>query len=500
MVDASTSAASDPLVDLGDALLRAQEVTGIAPTEPAEPVYRQAFGPRRAEALRRLEALGYRGDARTKIAQFKAEAAIDLGRAPFAIDDPTWDALDELRGLEAKVDPARWRDRDGRWLPAMRRAIAVRRRELALDDAGPVAFGLDAEDDGAPPDVRATDDDLDAVAEALSADADDGQLLTLLFDQEALFEETEAAANDPLAFGLDDARPRLHGDLRRSELGLLGLDDDEAIADLDDPAGDDEEESQRDADEPLAFGLRDTLGSIRQFFRDLVDKPKYRRRPSAHQLRLYLISVVRLLDRFPDIGARWRSFTDDQETVWQGKRRSGSWLHGAVGWLRERGRGLVDGLVELIEGAKRAARKLAGYVTAIFTNLFRVLYHDLAKVFEHTHRAASTVVAHLKGVTIRRDGRMQAALRRHATGAAVVVAPTADADDLQRLDAQVRFEDELFTLSAELLGLVLGITASWILASLSPLAVLSGLGSRAQRIIYVGQRLAALAANAPEAA
>ena len=43
-------------------------------------------------------------------------------------------------------------------------------------------------------------------------------------------------------------------------------------------------------------------------------------------------------------------------------------------------------------------------------------------------------------------------------------------------------------------------TTSWILASLSPLAVLSGLGSRAQRIIYVGQRLAALAANAPEAA
>jgi hypothetical protein len=424
--DASASAAGDPLADLGDALLRAQEVTGIAPTEPAEPVYRQAFGPRRAEALRRLEALGYRGDARTKIAQFKAEAALDRGRAPFAIDEPTWGALEELRGLEATIEPARWRDDDGRWLPAMRRAIAVRRRELGLDDAGPVAFGLDAEsdDDGAPPDLRATDDDLDAVAEALGADPADDRLLTLLFDHEALFEEAEAATDEPLAFGLDDARPRLHGDLRRRELSLLGLDDDATQADLDEPAVDAGEAAEAATDEPLAFGLRDALGSIRQFFRDLVDEPRYRRRPSAHQLRLHVISVVRLLDRFPDIGARWRSFTADQQTVWQGKRRSGAWLHGAVGWLRERGRGLVDGLVELIEGATRAARKLAGYVTAIFTNLFRVLYHDLARVFAHTHRAASTFVAHLKGVTIRRDGHLQAALRRRAAGAEVVVAPT----------------------------------------------------------------------------
>ncbi|MEZ4384709.1 MAG: hypothetical protein R3A79_25495 [Nannocystaceae bacterium] len=495
MVGASASAAGDPLAELGDALLRAQEVTGIAPTEPARPVYRQGFGPRRAEALRRLDALGYRGDARTRIAQFKVEAAIDRRRTPFAIDDATWAALDDLRGLEATIDPRRWRDRDGAWLPAMRRAIALRRRELAVDAGEPMAFGLaDEPDDDAPPDVDAAADDLQRVAEALGADAAEDRVVALLFDEEALLEEAEAAADEPLAFGLDDLRPRLHAALHRRDRSLLGLDDDAGEA-QDEPSAesfDGDGDAHEHENGALAFGMRDALGSVRQFFRDLVDLPRYRRRPSPQQLRVYVISVVRVLDRLPDVGARWRSFTADPHAVWQGERRSGAWLHGAASWLRERGRGLVDGLIELLEDATRAARKLAGYVTAIFTNLFRVLYHDLARVFEHAHRAAATFVRFTRGVTLRRDGRVQVALRRSGSEAAVVVAPTADLRDIRRLRARVRLDNERVTLAAELLGLVLGITASWALSSLGPLAVLSGLGGRAQRIILIGQRLAAL--------
>ena len=499
----------DTLSELGDVLLRAQRVTGVAPNVPAVTVYREDYEPRLVEARRRLRELGYpRGLADYELfARFREEAGLPPTSPPGRFDRAAWEALDELRGLEGEVDEMRWRDREGRLLPAMRRAIRARSGELELASGEPLVFSGSGEETGEePPEVGETAADLRGLAGALGGgegELSEEELLRLLFDQERMLRRAEEAAaeaaEDPLAFGeIEDERVVLYERVRRAELARLGVVGDAALDDEDDDEDDEEgyfdevDLAARADDEPLAFGEGRPRLRIREFFRDLVDKPEFRERPNDRQLRMHLIKITPLLDTITGIEERWREFRDDSRTVWEGKRRASAWLHGASKWLKERGLGLAEGLERLLKGAARAIKRLAGYVKAMFTNLFRVLYHDLARVFEATHAAAVELVEYVRGPRVCRDGELQVAMRRRADRIDFFVAESATADEIGSVRRRLKSGDQRLALSAELLGLVLGAVASWTLGSLSALAVLRDLGGRAQRILYVGGRLLAL--------
>lgn len=503
----------DALSGLGDVLLRAQRVTGVSPNVPSVTAYREDYEPRLAEARRRLRELGYpRGLADYELfAFFREEAGLPPTSPPGRFDRAAWEALDELRGLESEIDERRWRDREGRLLPAMRRAIRVRSGELELRQEEPQAFsGFDLETDEGAPEEAETAAELRGIAAALGGgerERDEGELLRLLFDQERMLTRSEAAAaeaaEDPLSFGaVDDERVLLHERVRRAELARLGvvvdeeLDDDDDDDDRDDDClGEDELNALAD-DEPMSFGERRRL-KIREFFQDLVDKPELRKRPNDRQLRMHLIKITPLLDRIQGIEERWRDFRDDSRTVWEGKRRASAWLHGASKWLKERGVGLAEGLERMLKGAARAVKRLAGYAKAMFTNLFRVLYHDLARVFEATHAAAVELVEYVRGPRVFRDGELQVGMRRRADRTHCYVADTATAAEIDSVRRRLQVGDERLALSAELLGLVLGAVGGWALGSLTALAVLRDLGGRAQRILYVGGRLLALGRSSP---
>lgn len=502
----------DALAGLGDVLLRAQRVTGVAPNVPRVSAYREDYEPRLVEARRRLRELGYpRGLADYELfACFREEAGLPPTSPPGLFDRAAWEALDELRGLESEVDERRWRDREGRLLPAMRRAIRVRSGELELREEELQAFSAFGEETGEEaPEEAETASELQEIAAALGGgerELGEGELLRLLFDQERMLTRSEAAAaeagEDPLSFGdVDDERVLLHERVRRAELARLGvvgdaeLDDDDD--DWDDDYLDEEELTALADDEPLAFGERRPRLKIREFFQDLVDKPELRQRPNDRQLRMHLIKITPLLDRIEGIEDRWRDFRDDSRTVWEGKRRASAWLHGASKWLKERGVGLAEGLERMLKGAARAVKRLAGYAKAMFTNLFRVLYHDLARVFEATQAAAVELVEYVRGPRVFRDGELQVGMRRRVDRMHLYVADTATADEIRGVRRRLQIGDERLLLSAELLGLVLGAVASWTLGSLSALAVLRDLGGRAQRILYVGGRLLALGRSSP---
>ncbi len=360
---------------------------------PADPVYPENYEPRRVEARRRLRELGYpRGLADYELFElFRGEAGLPRTRPPGRLDRAAWEALDELRGLESEIDERRWRDREGQLLPAMRRAIRVRGEELGLGREEPLAFGLAPDgEDATPPAVEETTYALRSFEVALGGAAggrSERELLSLLFDQERMVARSEAlaaeAAEDPLAFGdLEDERLRLRDRVRAAELARLGLAGDEPLAadaaeDADDGFDGFDGDGLDDLaeDEPLAFGGGGGRLRIREFFRDLVDTPELRKRPSDRQLRVHLIKVIPLLDRISGIEGRWREFCGDSRAVWEGKKRASAWLHGASKWLKERGLGLAEGLETLLKGAARAVTRLKGYVKAMFTNLFRVLYH-----------------------------------------------------------------------------------------------------------------------------
>jgi hypothetical protein len=340
------------LAGLGDVLLRAQRVTGVAPNVPRVSAYREDYEPRLVEARRRLRELGYpRGLADYELfACFREEAGLPPTSPPGLFDRAAWEALDELRGLESVVDERRWRDREGRILPAMRRAIRVRSGELELREEEPQAFSAFGEDTGEEaPEEGETASALRGVAAALGGgerELGEGELLRLLFDQERMLTRSEAAAaeaaEDPLSFGeVDDERVLLHERVRRAELARLGVvgdaelddddddDDGDGDGDRDDDDLDDDELAALADDEPLAFGERRPRLKIREFFQDLVDKPELRRRPNDRQLRMHLIKITPLLDRIEGSEDRWRDFRDDSRTVWEGKRRASAWLHGA---------------------------------------------------------------------------------------------------------------------------------------------------------------------------
>lgn len=592
-----SDAVDEPLLRLGDDLLRAQVVTGIAPTEPAEPLYPQNFGPRRAIARRRLGNLGYPLDEpdRSLFDRFRVEAGL-RATGDDRLDDATWSAIDELVSLEADVDASRWRDRQGRWLPAMRRAILARRVALEFGE-GALSFSAEAASEEAPS-AEEADDELRSLAIALGRPVDD-QLIGLLFDHERLFAAREGLVGDEgLAFG-DEAAPRIADVVRQAELARLGLDDatlaeilaaddakasaarasapappvappppasagrgareddDEAI-EVNPPSGEDDlqpmalgldfddfddvdeeeevaepaaepapepppradedavdpdaildEESDPDAVDPfdddlllgsgdeeaLSFGLMDGLASVRKFFRDLIEEPELRKKPNEAQLRAYAVSVTRLISAEDDVGERWQDFVGDESSVWEARGRASAWLHGAARWLRERGLGLLDGLKRLLGRLRKAAEAALGYMRSLFTNLFRVLYHDLARVFDIAHSAASSLVQHIRGATVP-EGDARIVLRRRAQRAVVLVDPGATSEECRTLALRLRREGELLAVVGELLGLVLAITATWAFgAALTPALVLRGLGGRAQRIILLGRRLAALSAG-----
>ncbi|MEZ4449616.1 MAG: hypothetical protein R3B09_09055 [Nannocystaceae bacterium] len=485
---------TERLARLGDELRRAQEVLGVAPVEPARPVYPQHHEPRLVEARARLHELGYageRGDAEL-LGRFRREAGL---RGPasgrLGLDGPVWRALEELRGEVEAIDPRRWRGRDREWLPAMRRAIDARSVDLGVRGGSPHAFA-DLDDDDAPPTEGEADDALRRFAGLVEIDPGDGDAtLALLFDDAALLDRTRGAA-DALSFAGDDGLADLQDRLLRRELATLDLDDDDEagrrgarLAALRD--GDDDLDDDLADDAPLAFGLDREGRDLGRLFHDLAAEPSYRVAPGPAAARSHLVSITAALaEAVDDVDERWSEFLADARGVWRGAPRSRSWIHGAATWFEARGDDLEGGLRRILAGGRGLARRRqSDDARAATATTLRVTYHSLADVFDGAHRALATLVDFIDGPADQGSIRIV----RRADDVRVVVASTAAATELDAFIGQLRRRDRRLVAAAELVGLLLGLVGRWAGGPLGVSTALFSLLGAAPRILALAEAL-----------
>lgn len=345
---------------LGAEMLRIQQLTGIAPVEPENPVYPQHHTPRIEQAQRQLTALGYRAsvDLEATVRKFEVEAGLPpLGR----LHQRVWDALQELGSDEAPVHPEKWRTSTG-WKPAMRRAIRTKSQRLGL--ASPVPLMFSDSDSDEPPSPEESRIEL---------------------HEFSLYTHRNQANEDDLVRALLDTPERSHSE----ELALLGVD-----PKLDD---DGEDTVDADTDMPLSFGLLDRIRSLKQLFHSVIQKPIYRCPPTPeHDARL-LPQLANLFEnKTSNLEGRWQAFVGRSADVWQHLERSRGWLHGSVECLEDVGDDLEHGLSRLIGKGGGIIGRVGRYGHAAITNLFRVTYHQLAGVFADIHNATAFVVDTLK--------------------------------------------------------------------------------------------------------
>ena len=507
---------ADPLsalLALGDDMKRAQEATGIAPVETSDPMYEQMHGPRLEEARERLRELGYEADTIDKtqvLTQFRAEAGIKEGAI---LDDEAWEALEELRGLENTIDPERWRDESRAWLPAMRRAITTRVDELGLakkeqPEPTPLAFGLEPEEEAeleeTPHRIPSQTESrraLLSLADALSEsgtpmsfadpEEEEDQLIQKLFNHEALFaasrpQESETA----LAFGLPDAPPEpspLQGQMDRAEMEMLGIEDDDLLSEG--------LPSTADPDlTPLAFGLGDDLDEADQLFADLISNPDLRTAPDEDEMSALLPDVVDALsDNVDDVQPHWENFLKSRKAVWKGKKRAGSWLKGAARWFRDKRKSLVEGLKSIFNTGRGFLRKITAKVKATLTNVFRVLYHSLAKVFGFVHTATAAFVNFIENF-FKRDKGPKAINKKTSFSGDITLFAThsATAKDIDTYIAKLAKRDRTILIASELLGLTLGITVGWAAGPIGGVKSLVSMVRKAPKLLHLGKELVEL--------
>lgn len=100
---------------------------------------------------------------------------------------------------------------------------------------------------------------------------------------------------------------------------------------------------------------------------------------------------------------------------------------------------------------------------------------------EAIERGLDAILSHFAGVAVVRDGRAQIILHRTPGDVRLLLAPTVSASDCTALRERLARDDRRLSLASELLGLVVGL----------PRGRLRTLGSRARRIVELGQQLAA---------
>lgn len=464
---------------LGDDLCRAQRATGIAPVSPAMPMYAQYHGPREAEARRRLAALGYALDAGLgpALALFRDEAAIartTTGHAiGHAIDQVTWDALDALRGLERDLDVARWRGADRQWLPAMRRAIVVRIDELLLPDP-PIA-------DRDPPDVKRASQSLDrlrGLVGKLGADGDPGRLqtmeerlVTMLMCHERLFVELRGDLERVAA------RATLRNRIAAVERRTLGL-----VEKLDEHGSGPWRRVLERLRELLPGPLgrssaQDELGA--RLFDAVIERPALRRQPSEPEFADLWPHVTRIVSDAGGFLEHWHDFVDDHARIWTGAWRSRSWLAGAATFFREQGQQLSEGILALEKHGRHI------FTAAAQLNVARVVYHAFAELFSVAHLAAARFVEFVEF-----GGRGPIRIERRPHRLRAFADRDASQTEVLTFVAELHRRDHSLRICAELLGLLLGITASWPAASLNVGVVIRSMVKSVPRILHLGRELA----------
>ncbi len=406
----------DLLERLAGEMLRIQKLTGIAPTQPEQPVYPQFHAPRLEEAKRQLKSLGYRvrENVREGIFEFEAEAGLPrLGNLTHRV----WNALQELRDDDTPVEPTRWRAGPKRWKAPIRRAIRARTQEIGV--GAPLSFA-DNDDDEAPPDEEASFE-LEAFSVYLQRELPEPVLVQTLLSREAL-----PAARD------DD------------ELAFLGL---EGQPDEDDEGGEDELEG------PLVFGLVDRVRSLKQLFSSVIHRPEYRKPPAPESDEGLLPQLADLLERRVDgFEDRWSSFVDRPTHVWQHLGRARSWLHGATSVLDEAGDKLESGLADLIGRGAERIKRVGRYGRAAFTNMFRVLYHNLVRLFEDVHTAMAFLVNDRPGAKF-----PNVRFVRRPSGLIAVVGRDTNHVAIQKFIDVSTIKNRMWLLACEALGYVLQI-------------------------------------------
>jgi len=429
-------------------------LTGISPNEPENPVYPQHHGPRLAQARRQLQALGYdiREGLRDGLEHFEIEASLPpLG----SLRKTAWTALQELRDTDTPLDPTRWRTRNKTWRPAIRRAIRVRSEELGLVPPRPVFFS-DAELEA--PDDAEIEQTLQEIADTSKSTLPAMQLVAHLFN--------ENPVDDP----------------ETQQLVRLGVD----TSASDEPSG--------EPSVPLAFGLEDVEERLKQLFTSCLAIPELRRPPTTEEHDAFLPELANFLDRgTQDVNELWARFSAKSQLVWPGHNRACRWLQGSKSWLHEACQDIESGLLELVDTSNRNLRQLGAYGQAVYTNVFRVVYHSLCEVFERVHDAHLFLIQTLVSGSSESEAPVQ--LLRNSRRLVAVVDGAASSDDIHAFVRRNRGRNRMFELACELVGCLLGALVRGGFGTMTAGVALVGLTRVAPRVLSLGREFAALAAG-----
>jgi len=331
----------------------------------------------------------------------------------------------------------------------MRRAIRARSEEIGLRPPSPLFFS-----DG---DTETPDDS----------------------EVEQTLEELARTTNSALpATALVEGLLKDHPADTSTELARLGIDTSVSS------------ETSDDATVPLAFGLEDVEERLKQLFTACIHKPELRQPPTPEEHDGVLPELANFLDRTSqDVAQLWTNFSAKPQLVWSDQNRASTWIKGAKVWLQQAGQTMDSGLRELVETSWDNLGRLGQYGQAVYTNVFRVIYHSLCELFERVHDAHALVAQ-----TLASAGSGDAKIRfiRRPRRLVAVIDATASGEDVHEFVCRNHRRNQMFDLACELLGCLLGTLVRCGFGTMTSRVALVGLTRVAPRILHLGREFAAL--------